>query len=224
LLGSLVKKLIGNFDASVLGVKVTVGALHIIATSAKIEVEDLTIANPDGYHSPYLLRADKMIVDLELQKLIFSMGKDVDIEEIHLSGVDVIYEKAFRTSNVNDILKHLTGEAKEQAKAKEDEAKKQAPEVTLHRVLAENIGAKAASVITRGFGIRLEVGDICYEDFSKEMNAGRGLMEVVRVLLVTLLKSILATIIGKRAIKKVTGCCSSTASQPLTSQPTTVSA
>jgi len=213
------------------GVKVTMGATNIDLTTARVEIRDLKVGNPEGYHSPYLLHADRMVVDIELQKLVFSLGKDIDIEEMVFDGVDVIYEKTLTTSNVNDILTKLSGD---QSKAEQKgtvaqtsstgsgQQSQQASDSTdgeaiVHKVLVQNVGAKMATSMTKGAGVRLEVGDISYEDFSKEMSAHRGFADIVRVIISTILKSVLATVIGKKGIKQLTGagCCSKGAvSQP----------
>jgi len=197
--------LMASFDSSLLGVTVTVGAMHIEPMMARIEVEDVTVQNPAGYRSPFLLHADRVVLDLDLQKLILSVGQDVDVQELVMSGVDVIYERSWSSSNLHDSLKALTdlGEKLHMPKPAEFH-----PEVTLHRVAAKDIGAKISSSLTAGRGLRLEVGDFSYEDFSRQVHSGRALVDVVRVLLGTLMQSVLATLVGKRAINKATGCCS----------------
>merc|ERR1712159_985732 len=45
------------------------------------------------------------------------------------------------------------------------------------------------------------VGDLHYNDFDTEVGVGRGLMDIVRVLIMTLIKSVLATIVGKENTK-----------------------
>ncbi|CAE8738988.1 unnamed protein product [Polarella glacialis] len=131
-------------------------------------------------------------------------------EELILDGVDVIYEKSLMSSNLTDIMNKLSPDVDELRTAATGGEKKQATgkddfKLTLHKVLAKNVGAKVASKLTRGHGMRLEVGDIFYKDFDKEMGAGRGMMDIVRVLLMTLIKSVLATVLGKQGIKKMMG-------------------
>eukprot|EP00933_Yihiella_yeosuensis_P071981 TRINITY_DN80247_c0_g1_i1.p1 TRINITY_DN80247_c0_g1~~TRINITY_DN80247_c0_g1_i1.p1 ORF type:complete len:448 (-),score=100.20 TRINITY_DN80247_c0_g1_i1:435-1778(-) len=208
MLGSLVKSVLSSFDASMLGVKVEVDGLHIDPATGRIEVHNLTVGNPEGYHSEYLLHADKIVVDLEMQKLLYSLGKEVDVEELICDGIDVIYEKGLRSSNLNDLLNNLAG-PNEDASSSQDVTETQAQEdnfkLTMHQVLIKNIGAKVATKLTRGHGLRLEVGNLSYEDFDTEMGAGRGLMDVIRILLMTIIKSVLATVLGKQNIKALTG-------------------
>ncbi|CAE8612405.1 unnamed protein product [Polarella glacialis] len=218
MLGSLVKMLVANFDSNMLGVRVDVGALHLDPLTGKVEVQGLTVQNPEGYHSEHLLKADRVVVDINMRKLLFSyccpssvLGGGVDIEELFFEGVDVVCEKSLMSSNLTDIMNKLSPDVDEQRPAATGGEKKQATgkddlNLTLHRVLVKNIGAKVASKLTRGHGMRLEVGDIFYEDFDKEMEVGRGMMDIVRVLLMTLIKSVLASLRQAGHQKNDGGC------------------
>jgi len=198
MLGSLVKSMVERFDSSVLGVEVELGAVSIDPAIGRIEVDGLTVFNPEGWSSAYLLHADRVVVDVDMQKLLYSFGKELDLEELVLDGVDVIYEKGLFTSNLNDLLEMLEINDSEQAEASD-------VKLVLHTILAQNIGAKLATKLTRGHGLRVEVGDLKYDDFDKEMGAGRGVIDVIRLLIMTLIKSVLATVVGKENTKAITG-------------------
>eukprot|EP00931_Biecheleriopsis_adriatica_P068246 TRINITY_DN4222_c0_g1_i3.p1 TRINITY_DN4222_c0_g1~~TRINITY_DN4222_c0_g1_i3.p1 ORF type:complete len:384 (+),score=86.24 TRINITY_DN4222_c0_g1_i3:80-1231(+) len=202
MLGSLVKSVLANFDSSALGVKIEIGALVIDPATGRIEVEGLTVRNPEGWSSEYLLHADKIVVDIEMEKLLYSFGKELDVEELVFDGVDVIYEKGLSTSNLNDLLKILESD---KSATETEQAEASDVKLVLHTILAQNIGAKLATKLTGGHGLRLEVGDLKYDDFDTEMGAGRGLMDVVRILIMTLVKSVLATVIGKENTKAIAG-------------------
>merc|ERR1711920_439206 len=77
--------------------------------------------------------------------------------------------------------------------------------LVLHSILVQNIGAKLATKLTRGHGLRLEVGSLAYDDFDAQMGAGRGLMGIVRILFSTSIKSVLATVVGKQGTKAMSG-------------------
>lgn len=120
--------------------------------------------------------------------------------------MDVIYEKGLRSSNLNDLLKKLSETASDKEEQEQEKKKAEGDvKLVLHTVLAQNIGAKLATTLTRGHGLRLEVGDLSYQDFDTEMGAGRGMMDIVRVLIMTLLKSVLATVLGKENTKMISG-------------------
>eukprot|EP00931_Biecheleriopsis_adriatica_P032212 TRINITY_DN1881_c0_g1_i8.p1 TRINITY_DN1881_c0_g1~~TRINITY_DN1881_c0_g1_i8.p1 ORF type:complete len:422 (+),score=75.73 TRINITY_DN1881_c0_g1_i8:74-1339(+) len=193
LLGSLVTRILASFDTSTLGVKVEMGSLVVDPAFGRIAIEGLTVFNPEGYHSEYLLHADQVVIDIDMQQLLFSLGKELHVEELVFDGVDVIYEKGLFSSNLNDLLEKIDSGSDEAPQQTQDSDMK----VVLHTILAENVGAKLATKFTLGTGLRLEVGSLKYDDFDAEMGVGRGLMDIVRILFSTLLKSVLATVVGK---------------------------
>lgn len=202
MLGSLVKSMVERFDSSVLGVEVELGSMSIDPATGRIEVDGLTVFNPEGWSSAYLLHADRVVVDVEMEKLLYSFGKELHLEELVLDGVDVIYEKGLTTSNLHDLLEMLETNSTSSA---ESQPAQSDVKLVLHTILAQNIGAKLATKLTRGHGLRVEVGDLKYDDFDKEMGAGRGLIDIVRLLIMTLIKSVLATVLGKENTKAITG-------------------
>jgi len=149
--------------------------LTIDLVTGRIEVDGLTIGNPEGWSSEYLLHANRVVVDLEMEKLLYSFGKELHMEELVFDGVDVIYERGLTTSNLNDLLKLLETDS---SATEEGEANALDVKLVLHRILAQNIGAKLATKLTRGHGLRVEVGDLKYDDFEKDMGAGRGLLDI----------------------------------------------
>lgn len=200
ILGALVHKMIASFDACTLGVDVKCGSMRLDASDGRIEVSDLLVGNPEGYHSAYLLSVGKAAVHVNMKKLLVSRGTDVDVDELLVDDVDVIYEKSISSSNLKDLLNSLA--------SSEDESTSDGQvdyTLTLHRVRARNVGAKLASVLTRGAGARVEVGDINCTDFDQDNGRLRRYAGVVRMLLTTLVKSVLATIFGKNATKAVMG-------------------
>lgn len=86
----------------------------------------------------------------------------------------------------------------------------------LHTVRAQSIGAKLATKLTQDHGLRLEVGDLKYDDFETEMGAGRGLIDIIRILVTTLVKSVLATVVGKGNTEAI-ACAANAVKDKLTS-------
>jgi hypothetical protein len=47
----------------------------------------LNIENPEGFSSEYLLKASKLMIDLDMQKLITSWGKTLEVEKAVYGGL-----------------------------------------------------------------------------------------------------------------------------------------
>jgi len=180
-----------NFDAKALGVKVDIGDIEIDALHGKIAVDNVVVTNPEGYYSEYLLRSGKMIVEVSLPVLLKSAGKTVEVKEVDLQDVDVIYETGLTTSNIDDVMKKL--QSLNPAFQEKADKSSNSQEVILHKVSILNFGAKAASTLTHGLGPRFVMGDVVYQDFEKEMNPGRGIVDVISVILQSLLFTAMGT-------------------------------
>ncbi|CAE8582282.1 unnamed protein product [Polarella glacialis] len=206
MLGALVQKIVKSYDEKKLGVKVRMDSMAVLPVSGGIEIRGLYVDNPEGYKSPYMLRADKLLVKVSMMKLMGSFGNTIDITEIDLYDVDANFEKSLTTSNINDLLKKLDAPATEATDTNDAKNKKDDPKVSLHKISVCNIGAKVCTNIWPGFGPRLAVGDITYEDFEKETGGPAGMMDVIVLVAKTLLKSIIASIIGRSAMGTIVDC------------------
>jgi len=198
LMGSAVKSLLKHFDSAALGVKFVLGETRVDACYGRISIDGLTIENPEGFSSEYLLKASKLMIDLDMQKLITSWGKTLEVEKVVLQDVDVIYERSWSTSNVDTVNKKLTT-----SKVGSRTPKNQPEKVVVHKVVLSNIGAKACTTLG-SMGPRLAVGDIKYEDFNAEMGA-QTVVDGISLVLETLLKSIVASLLGKESCKSAWG-------------------
>jgi len=205
ILGRLVKSALASLDSEMIGVKLSVCDVKIDALHGKVEIFDLVVSNPEGYYSKYLLRADRIFVDINTQILVGSFGSMVDVEEVIFEGLDVIVEKKLHTSNLNDMLMKLSGAEKcETDDDPQTSSSHSQVQVVWHKVMAKDVGAKLAWSVTHGHGIRVEVSDMSFEDFDKHKGSDHGRMTCslsARVLLRTLIKSIVATLLGKESTK-----------------------
>merc|ERR1712032_1283153 len=164
-----------------LGVPVQVG---------NVEIYDVVVDNPPGYTSPYFLKTGKILVDVHTWNAVKSFGKDIDIEQVQVTCLDLQYEKTWTSSNVREIKANLESKQKPDAggeKPKDDKEKKET-DVHVHKV---NITGVSALTIFVGLppGV-LMLGDIYKEDFSKEMKGASGMTAVFSILMDTIIKSI----------------------------------
>eukprot|EP00931_Biecheleriopsis_adriatica_P006899 TRINITY_DN108242_c0_g1_i1.p1 TRINITY_DN108242_c0_g1~~TRINITY_DN108242_c0_g1_i1.p1 ORF type:complete len:455 (-),score=70.62 TRINITY_DN108242_c0_g1_i1:64-1353(-) len=207
ILGALAKSVLVHINSDVLGVNMSVGDIKIDATHGIVDVYDLIIENPEGYYSEYLMRADHIYVDVNMQALLQSFASVVDVEEVVFKGIDVIMERKLETSNLNDVMLQLSGPRDQpkqpnDANLKEDSAQVAEPsqrKVIFHKVSAKDIGVKLTWSATFGHGIRMEFSDLSYDDFEKQRCAGYSCKDSIRILLRTLIKSLIANILGKHA-------------------------
>mmetsp|Transcript_61502 Transcript_61502/g.170533 ORF Transcript_61502/g.170533 Transcript_61502/m.170533 type:complete len:435 (+) Transcript_61502:48-1352(+) len=71
--------------------------------------------------------------------------------------------------------------------------------VRLRTVVVEDVGVRAQAQVFGGHGFRVAVGDIRYEDFTKELGDGHHLVEaMLKELMKSLLKTIVVNVVGKK--------------------------
>lgn len=213
-IGLAVKMAIEKADRTLLGVDVDVGACRLDLCAGFVNLADVVVHNPEGYKTPYLLSVGKVVVKLSVMKLVKSLGKLIEIDALILSSVDIIFEKSSTSSNAQDLVKHLQGDKKpteeEKVKAEaEKEGKKPGDydkpskpvEVILHRIDILEVGAKVASTYLGGRGIRVALGNIDYKDFQEQAGGKVEVPVVIKLILETLMKTVLANtgIVGETA-------------------------
>lgn len=197
LLGLMVKNAIMSFDKGLLGVDVHVGSMRMVPRTWRLEIEDLVMDNPEGYKTEYLLKVSRLYLDIDASSILTSFGKKATVEELTCEGVDLNYEPRIGTSNLTEVKAHLKSlrEQEETDKTKRAEVKKKnRVEVILHRVALKGVRVKMNMLRVGGFGPLLRVSDIVYRDFSQEFKGRTAVMDIVRILLGTVLKSVLGTV------------------------------
>lgn len=215
-LGETVEAGIETFDKSLLGVDVEIDTITPDVVKGKLEVAGLIVKNPEEgkYASPYLLKAERVVVDVDMQKLFLSSFKHVDIERLEFKNVDIIWETVIpkqNKSNIQDVLDFLSQHEKKDTsnpletkpvmkapKAVEKPAQS-ATQVSLHQVLIQGVGARAQSKTLGGRGMRIALADLSYRDFEEDVGLGAGAMDdVIVILLKSVLKTVLTNVVGKR--------------------------
>jgi len=213
-----------NFEAAVKkGIKdfghldVDIDTLHFSPFSGYLKIQGFTIFNPEPFKSDYFLKAKTITLDLRMGKLITSLGKIKEVDNLTFKDVEVIVEYAGYFSgatNVNAIMdkvkgadtksKEVAAKPQEPAKPEDSDPKKQAPvdsggkRTILHKVVLEDVGMKIA---TKLLGAHVSAGDMKYEDFEKEV--GHSMVDDIALeILKTLVKTVLEHMAGANFAKR----------------------
>eukprot|EP00403_Amphidinium_massartii_P015512 CAMPEP_0178414508 /NCGR_PEP_ID=MMETSP0689_2-20121128/23071_1 /TAXON_ID=160604 /ORGANISM="Amphidinium massartii, Strain CS-259" /LENGTH=432 /DNA_ID=CAMNT_0020035797 /DNA_START=69 /DNA_END=1363 /DNA_ORIENTATION=+ len=234
--GRAVQEVLETVDRALIGVDVTFGQVRLNPCSGWIRLMDVKVSNPvtgHQYKKDYLLKARRVLIDVDMLKLIFSLGHVVHLEAIELIGVEVLVEKALSSSNVQDVLHGLSAKHAEEKKASSStvgsastgkakqppalpkttstsavasQASKTPPapkrEVILGRIELRDIRVRLELDDFKGIGADLDVADIEYADFSKEVG-NYFVDEAFVIILKTILKSVVRTV-----FHNTTACCS----------------
>ncbi|CAE7413838.1 unnamed protein product, partial [Symbiodinium microadriaticum] len=202
LLGGLVESFVEKFDQSFLGVETDFGAVKVIVHEGVIEVHDLTIYNPPGYWSDYFLHIGRTLVDIDMATYIASFGKHVVIEKVHLQDVDVIWERGFFASNLLD-LQNLGTDEGAGGSSRGADGEEDSGTTTLRNVEVEDVTLKFASYLLAGCGPRAMAPDIHYDNFEEAMEASATTSSLIPLLILTLVESVLASLLGRQATQTI---------------------
>jgi len=221
-LGSLIGKALDMYDFKKnLGVEVQVGSVAVYATSGVVEVSGVQVGSPDGYYSN-LFELSKIHIDLDMSKLMYSMGSEVVVEKLELDGLRVIIEKTLRTSNLNDFLRGLSSNEnlveETRAAAENEPTEEKAPEkpglfsrlfsgsptaaeekkhrnIVLRDIGISNIGVNLGFYCCAGHRAALRAGDLHYEDFDTQMCKHYGTAKVPLDVIPFLVMTVVRTIL-----------------------------
>lgn len=106
-----------------LGVPTKLDSADIGVVSGRVELDQLAVANPPGFHTPRFFGLAHAAFQLPPKQLL---EDEVVIDEITLEGIDIALERADGKTNYGtllDHLKHVSPEAKE-AKGEQEKAGK----------------------------------------------------------------------------------------------------
>lgn len=124
-IGKKLKSYIEEIDRDVIGVDVTMEKVDLRIFAGRLVIHDLLVKNPEGYHSPYLVKASQVVFDLHVEATLKSWAKSIVIEELGLHSIDLIVEYnsmvfGHGVSNVQTILDFMKSKKAKKAKKPED--------------------------------------------------------------------------------------------------------
>lgn len=171
-------------DKASLGVDVDIGKLSVNLCEGYIVIHGLTVFNPPGYSAEYLLKAETVNVDIRMAKLVCSCFQTVQVEKIVFSGVDMLYDKSWSSSNINDVINaaRVGGTLAEKLETN----CKGSPTCTMRKVFFEDVVVRQP--MAGKATLALAAADLDVQDFSAEVGESRlqvAAFEVLRRVLKT---------------------------------------
>ena len=103
-----------------LGVKTTVDSVSLGLLSGQARVNDLAIANPEGFKTPHLMQADRIDVAVKTGSLL---GDTIQVDKFEIDGLDLNLEQKVGATNISALLDNIK-KAGGADKKKADEPKK----------------------------------------------------------------------------------------------------
>lgn len=152
ILESMIERNLG----SVTGVEAEVQGVDSKPFQGEFVIQALTLSNPDGFKTPYILAVDRLEVQLDPQTL----GQDiVQIQSIAVEGVQIQIEQKLDRNNLIKIIDQLEPSKGSSSGSGQGEQGKQ---VEIDRLTIRNIDAqlKVSAIANIGVTKSLEIEDI----------------------------------------------------------------
>lgn len=126
-LETIVKKVVHKYGSEITGTDVNLNGFKLGLTTGEGRINQITVANPKNYASPYIFNLEEIYVKVDLK----SLAKDtIIIDRISINKPIITYEMLSLTqNNINEIQKNIakntaSASAEENAEAKEAKAEK----------------------------------------------------------------------------------------------------
>ena len=135
-----------------LGLEMRVGRVRLGLLSTKLSLSDMTVANPEGFEAPHLLKLEKGELEVGLSEL---RADPIVISRIVLSGIELNLEKDRGRTNFGVLLENLSrSEADASASKAEGEA---GAGLVIGEVLIRDVTARGQLIPLQGERTKLEV-------------------------------------------------------------------
>ena len=189
--------------------KTTIGSIHTSFLRGAITINDLAIANPEGFKTDTVINVGTIHIDVDMSTLL----KDkIIVEEVLIDNLQCTYEmKNLKESNItvlqnniNAFLPQKTEEEKQAAEQKKQEALAKAKaeaeargevyeepkgiKVQIDKVNVNGSKVRISAVILSGSSITLALPDIELKDIGQEKD--ETLVEAASDILMAILNSI----------------------------------
>eukprot|EP00439_Symbiodinium_sp_Y106_P021692 s2208_g2.t1 len=174
--GAVLKKWLMAYDTSFLGVEVYVDRIALNPFLGTVLVQNMTLGNPEGYTSEYLakdaprgiwFRVRELYVNVNMGESVRSLGHRLTLDQAHVRGVDVVFERALTTSNVEDVLDRL-GVIQHFAPPTGKGSQGFHVDLHVHEVQSSDVWVRAKLNLQGMYGILTQVPNISWHDFETQ--------------------------------------------------------
>jgi len=104
-LDSVVAGTVERYGRAITGTDVDVDGVSVSLTAGRADLSDITIDNPDGYHTDYAVHVDRASVALDVASLA---GAVPVVKELTIDGAMIQAEQRDAATNLTDIQRHAT--------------------------------------------------------------------------------------------------------------------
>ena len=205
-LESIVKSVVHKYGSEVTGTEVNLGGFDIDLSDGKVEIRELTVANPKNYSQPYAMSVGKVAVQVDIKSILSDtiVVKNVEIEKPQIS-YEMLSLKQNNISQLMDNIKANTAsEAKSEAKAEEKTTQesevKESKKVVIDRLAVSGGEINvAAALVGQTASASVPLPTIEMKDIGKE-KSGAGIKETISKVLDKIFDTAYQTVVKEKLV------------------------
>ncbi len=146
-LDSLVKSAIETYGSAATGTRVTLTGAKVRPRSAEIQLQGLSVGNPAGFESEYLLRLEKAVASMDVSTIT---SEPVVIDRILVSEPHLVYELGPDGSNLAALKRNIERARRREPPPAQDRQTAEKPSSgTASKLVIEEILVKEGKVAIR---------------------------------------------------------------------------
>jgi len=100
----LVLQTVRRLGEAITGTAVELQAFQTSLSGMTVAIQDLSVENPPGYHSPTILELDRLYVDIDETTVLSDM---IVVDNAELQGFHINYEKKYDGHNLDDLQDNI---------------------------------------------------------------------------------------------------------------------
>ncbi len=185
-----------------LGVNTTVDSFSIKLLQGRLEMNGLTVENPEGFKSENLMKSGTFLVELQTGSVFTDT---VEIDSFLLDGLDMHIEQGIGKSNVGVIMDNLKKFESDAPTEAEDEPKEAGKKVKVNKIIIRNVNAYFH--IGSAPAIKVPVAEIVITDLDSEAG-GIEMAKLVSKIMVAVFEGVFDEAKGKISAETLKGMSS----------------
>jgi len=191
--GSIIKKAVNTVGPDILGVPVTLQEAQFSLTKGRLQLTGLHVGNPKGFKTAALCDVGQIEVEVDLKSLLTDT---IVIRRILVKEPQITYEQGLRGNNLGALLEQMGGD-KEATPAPAAKDAEPGTKVVIDELTISGGKVKLSVTAAMGVSAPIALTTVSMKNIGREGGTeGLGMTDVVRLILGTVLKSVVQAVGG----------------------------
>ena len=161
-LDALAKEAIQNYGSAMAQAEVRVGAVQLSPTSGQGSIQNLIVANPQGFKTAHALEVGRIEVDLDIATATHDV---IVLHQITIEAPDVFYEKGENLTNFDALMRNIAAYNPDAAPAKA--GNNSGKKLIVDSLTIRGAKAHASAALLKGKTVDISLPDITLKNIGR---------------------------------------------------------